>query len=357
MRWALLLVVCLPVFLVVCIWIDHNLATTLPAPTGPFAVGRVIDFRTDRPLLVWIWYPAGASSAAPDDYIPQPYRSAIASTRGPVMGNLLTRDLSKVHGHAVRNAPISPRRKAYPFLILRGGAAAEVVNYSTIAEDLASHGYVVAGFDAPYRTNVVLFPDGRIARRTRENNPEMCLSVSGDDRERCVGKIIDAWTSDIRFALDRIPTLPKFAGHIDTARVGVFGHSLGGATALQFCHDDARCKAGIDIDGSPHGRAVRDGVRQPFMFLLSDHSGENDADSRKILADIQSIYDRLPPGARSYVTIPGANHFFFSDDLALLKSHVVIGILRAIGLLHIDGRRQLAMTNEYVRTFFDAHLK
>jgi len=35
----------------------------------------------------------------------------------------------------------------------------------------------------------------------------------------------------------------KFTGRLDLQRLGMFGHSFGGAQALQFCHDDARCKA------------------------------------------------------------------------------------------------------------------
>jgi len=42
------------------------------------------------------------------------------------------------------------------------------MNYSTLAEDLASHGYVVVAFDAPYRTGQVVFPDGRVIARTPE---------------------------------------------------------------------------------------------------------------------------------------------------------------------------------------------
>jgi predicted alpha/beta-hydrolase family hydrolase len=57
---------------------------------------------------------------------------------------------------------------------MRAGASLEVWNYSALAEDLAGHGYVVVGFDAPYRTGVVVFPDGRMMRRTPENNPELC---------------------------------------------------------------------------------------------------------------------------------------------------------------------------------------
>jgi len=56
-------------------------------------------------------------------------------------------------------------------------------------------------------------------------------------------------------------------------------------------------------------------------------------------ADIQSTYDRLPPEGRLRIAIRGANHFLFSDDGALLKSHIVLRTLRILGILGIDGRR------------------
>jgi hypothetical protein len=92
------------------------------------------------------------------------------------------------------------------------------------------------------------------------------------------------------------------------------------------------------------------------MFIFSDHSRElSDPASRQILADIQSIYGRLPSG-RLLITIRRANHFSFSDQM-LLKSHYVIGLLRLFGFGGLDGRRGLAITAEYVRTFFDVYLK
>ena len=57
------------------------------------------------------------------------------------------------------------------------------------------------------------------------------------------------------------------------------------------------------------------------------------------------------------IAIRGANHFTFSDDGALLKSHVMRGVLRVLGKLGIDGRRQLAVTAYCVHSFFDAYLK
>jgi hypothetical protein len=86
---------------------------------------------------------------------------------------------------------------------MRAGASLEVWNYSTLAEDLASHGYVV-GFDAPYRTGVVVFPDGRVITRRPENNPEL---FSGEELTLLASKLLAAWTGDVGFALDRLEQL------------------------------------------------------------------------------------------------------------------------------------------------------
>ena len=298
-------------------------------------------------------------------YIPAQMRSAVGPGSRNVM-TLLTRDASMARAHSMRDADLSPQAKSYPVVIMRGGASAGVVGYSTLAEDLASHGYVVVGFDAPYRTNTVVFPDGRVMRRTEENNPEICVERALSQQDRCMQKLIAAWTSDVGFALDQLDRMNtsnttdgsgRFQGRLDLTRVGVFGHSLGGATAAQFCHDDSRCTAGIDIDGQPFGSVITEGLQQPFMFLLSDHGTASDTVSRRINANIQSIYDRLPVASRLRISIRGANHFTFSDDGGLLKSRLVRGMLRLFGVLAIDGDRQLAVTAYCVHSFFDRYVK
>jgi pimeloyl-ACP methyl ester carboxylesterase len=358
------------------LWLERRTGITLPAPTGPFAVGRLIYDWTDdtkldtlapvpgtkRELLVWIWYPSAAlRSMAVDEYLPAPMRAAAEPAGGPL--RLLTRDLSKVHGHSIREADLSPEQRSYPVVIMRGGASAAVWSYSTLAEELASHGYVVVGFDAPYRTYSVVFPDRRVIKRIPENNPELCLEKTGQERDRCANRLLTAWTADIAFVLDRLEQLNasdtsgKFTGRLDLTRVGVFGHSFGGAQAAQFCSQDLRCKAGIDVDGAPHGSVIQAGIDRPFLFLMSDHSHESDPEGGQIIANIRSIYDRLPPDGRALVEIHGANHFLFSDDGALLKSHIVMRTLRMLGFVGIDGRRQLAVTAYCLRSFFDAYLK
>jgi platelet-activating factor acetylhydrolase isoform II len=353
---------------------EHGTETTLPSPTGRFAVGRTMftwvnESQTDelapspetkRIVVAWIWYPSVVgSSAAPAEYLPAAWRTALEQHSGPLMSNFLTRDLALVRTHSTSDPDVSPEQRSYPVVILRAGGGALTTDFTTLAEDLASHGYFVAGFDAPYRSFVVVLPDGRVVSRPPSNDPE---NLSADEANRLINKLLPMWTGDTKFVVDRLEQLNagdpsgKFAGRLDMQRLGMFGHSFGGATTLQFCHDDARCKAGIDIDGAPYGSVVQDGLKQPFMFLLSDHSRDvGDPDGRQILGNIRSIYDRLPRG-RVFSTIRGANHFSFSDQM-LVKSQYVIELMHLMGVSRLEGRRGLGITTEYVHTFFDVYLK
>jgi predicted dienelactone hydrolase len=360
--------------LLALLWWEHKTEITLPAPTGHFAVGRttytwVNNTRTDelapssgtkREVVVWIWYPsAAAKSAAPVEYLPAAWRSALAQHSSALMSQFLTRDLSLVRTHSTSDPEVSPEQRSYPVVIMRAGGGALTTDYTTLAEDLASHGYIVVGFDAPYRTFVVVLPDHRVVIRPPANDPE---NLPADQANRLINTLLPMWTSDTNFVVSQLHRLNatdpsgKFTGRLDMHRLGMFGHSFGGAQVLQFCHDDPRCKAGIDIDGAPYGSVVQDGLKQPFMFILSDHSHDlPDSVSGQIHASFQSIYDRLPNG-RLFITIRGANHFSFSDQM-LLKSHYVIGLLRLFGFGRLDGRCGLAITADYVHTFFDVYLK
>ena len=349
LRRAIVILLLVAVAGIAVLWLERRSEIELPAPTGPFAVGRAIyDWAGDgHEVLAWIWYPAATpQSPVTEPYVPAPMLAAVARRRAGVW-RWLTHDWAKVRPHALRDAEVSPRQRSYPVVIFRGGASAEVVNYTTLVEDLASHGYVVVGIDAPGRTGIVVLPDGRVIQR--ESNPEMCPT--------CIDKLLAAWTADIGFAVDRLAQLDgRFAGRLDMTRVGVFGHSFGGAQAAQFCSVDPRCKAGVDVDGLLLGSVVQTGIHKPFMFLLSDHSRESGPEHDRVERDLRSVYDRLPPASRRYVVIPGANHFTFSDDGAVLKSRLVRAMMRLFGILRIDARRQVAIAAESIHTFFDAHL-
>jgi predicted dienelactone hydrolase len=357
------------------LWLDHTRSTTLPTPTGPYRVGRTTylwkdDSRLDpyapaphpkQELVVWIWYPAAPTpSAKTSDYLPPHWRSALVKHEGFILSELLSRDLTRIHTHSWSDAEVSPRLPMYPVVILRAGGGALSTDYTSLAEDLASHGYVVVSFDAPYRTVITAFPDGRVAIRPAGNDFENMPQAAA---RRFANQIVNAWIADVQFVLDKLQELDagdptgRFKGKLDMQDIGIAGHSLGGATAAQFCHDDMRCKAGIDIDGMPFGSVIHDGLHRPFFFIMSDHSKESGPEAHDVKNDIESIYNKLPEGERWQVTIIGANHFSFSDQM-LTKNSVFLAILQRFGVLgSLDGRRGLAITSTCIRTFFDVYLK
>jgi len=363
-------------FLLGMLWLDHGRVTTLPVPTGPFAVGRTQYLWTDaghpdpraprpgtpRELLAWVWYPAAAprESVPPAAYLPAPWRTAVERQRGLLLTQFLTRDLARVRVHSISDAAVSPQHRTYPVILMRAGLAALTTNYTALAEDLASQGYVVVGFDAPYRTTLVVLPDGTVLARTPANDADR---VGGAAQEQLATELVRAWSADMSFALDELERLNqadaagRFFGRLDLHRVGAFGHSLGGASVLQFCHDDPRCRAGVDVDGAPLGSVVRDGIRQPFLFLLSDHRDEPEAETRPVEAKIRSIYERLPSDRRWMFMIQGGGHYLFSDDGAALKSPPLMRVLRMLGIVRLDGRRQLALTSRCLSAFFDVYLE
>ncbi|MFN8573058.1 MAG: hypothetical protein U0132_13495 [Gemmatimonadaceae bacterium] len=318
-------------------WIEHSLPLELPRPTGSFAVGRTR--RTlDANSSAWFWYPAATSSPiAP--YLPTDVRVEWQRKR-PGIINLLTRDLSRVRGHSVADAAFA-QTPPVPLVVFRGGGGGGTLSYQTLAQDLASHGYVVAGLETKL-----------------DANPETCVGRS--DEDACATKLMNDATRAMGAAVEELGALSAndtlFRGRLDLSRLGVFGHSFGGAQATAFCASDPRCMAGINIDGRLFGSMSRDTITVPFMWLLSDHSAEKDAESLRILNDIQSMYHRQPQSTRVLVAIRGANHLTFADDGGLLKSGLLRTVMRVIGRLHISGRRQIEVTVHAVHTFFDAHL-
>ena len=352
---------------------EHGRQMTLPKPTGRFVVGRTSftwtnDALTDdlaptpgtkRTVFVWMWYPASTEPpAVPAEYLPPAWRSAQGDSTGTLMREYLNRDFALVRTNSFSDPAVSAEQPAYPVVIIRSGGGALTTELSTLAEDLASHGYCVVGFDAPYRSGLVVFPDGHIVRRQPANNPEMMSYEAG---KQLANKLLPMWTSDVSFVVDQLERLNesdptgKFTGRLDIAKLGIFGHSFGGATALQFCHDDRRCKAGMDIDGMPFGNVVQEGASQPFLFLLSDHTSElSTTEGREVLADIHLVYDHLK-SSRHVVMIRGANHFTFTDQMVTKSSYFI----RAFLLVKRgpSGVRGLGITRAYVHTFFDVYLK
>src|SRR5262249_48745683 len=97
---------------------------------------------------------------------------------------------------------------------------------------------------------------------------------------RNTGAALRRWVDDTRLVLDRLPKLPRAsaggqpAGRVDVTRVGVLGHSMGGVTAGQFCLEDRRCVAGLNLDGIPqYGTMIDRPMKRPFLMAYSARPG------------------------------------------------------------------------------------
>lgn len=354
------------------LWWEHARTTVLPQPTGPYAVGReerewADASRADplaespgvkRELSIWIWYPVDRGEAhafKPAPYVPPRIRQARERWEGFLMRDLLTRDLSKVRTHTLAGATLTSGAKSFPVILFSPGIGAYSTDYTTLLEDLASHGYVVVAADRPYSTSIVLFRDGRRVRATPAGHPAELAPPK--DRVKLATRLVGIWSDDLSFELNRLAAIDRndpdgrFTGRLDLAKVGVFGHSFGGAAAADFCRRDPRCVAGVDIDGRLFGEVAEHGIAKPFLFLLSDHRGE--PGSAEIDADLHFAASK-PPNRPALLEVPGTRHFNFSDQ-ALLKEPHVARWCRALGPAR--PRRALGGTAGYLEIFFATYLK
>ncbi|MBC2876541.1 MULTISPECIES: alpha/beta hydrolase family protein [Streptomyces] len=333
-----------------------NTAPRLPDPTGPYAVGRstlhLVDHgRKDlwvpeadgRELMVDITYPArpGAGPTAP------------YATTEEARLLLKDRELDKVipperfaatRTHSrVDTSPVGGR---HPLVVLSPGFSVARYTITALAEDLASRGYVVASIDHAYESVGTLFPGGRMLT---------CVACEKARTEKDFHAAVVNRAEDASFVLDRLTGSRspwKHADLIDRQRIGMAGHSLGGATAAAVMAADPRVRAGVNMDGSFQGAVPPGGLGgRPFMML-----GTDDGIHRPGGEDTSwdEAWPRLD-GWKRWLTVAGADHFSFSDFPFLGDQLLPPGTpYPGSGL---SGRRSLDITRSYVAAFFDRHLR
>jgi predicted dienelactone hydrolase len=362
----LLLILLVIVAGVAYVEVRRHASLTLPAPTGPYAVGRVEyawtdQARTDplaphagtkRILVVWAWYPAvRVPGTRPAPYLPPPWANASDQQRG-LIGEQLFQSADSIRTNSITQAPLAPGAARYPVLIFEPGFGTIPTQYTTLLEDLASHGYLIFAIAPTYSADVVVFPDGRVVAAS----PTGSLPESTTGLQAAGNRLVMVWAQDVLFVMDQLQRLNAargqlFSGRLDLARLGVFGHSFGGATAAQVCHTDARCKAGIDLDGDLFGSVVHTGATTPFMVLQSDRGACTESSCRAMQGQVQAVLRTVPYGARYDLSITTMEHFNFADYAVEFTPLRLFGVLGSI-----DGVRGLQITRAYVRAFFDTYL-
>src|SRR5207248_1905263 len=99
-----------------------------------------------------------------------------------------------VHDHAFADAPVLTGR--FPVIVLEPGLGFAVPQYTTIAENLASQGYLVAGVTPTYSANLTVL-NGYAVSATAAGDPQDSDAPAArptDDR------LVDVWAADARFA-------------------------------------------------------------------------------------------------------------------------------------------------------------
>ncbi|GIO96925.1 carboxylic ester hydrolase [Paenibacillus lautus] len=363
-----------------------TIAVTLPLllpvfkfekPTGPYKIGTVTyDWKDElreeantpspddkRELMVQIWYPANSSAKGKQaPYVAHPDIFEDGYSQALHMPKQLFKSLGLIKTHAIKGAELSNKETTYPVLLFSHGFNG-VKNQNTFQiEELASHGYIVIGIDHTYYSTTSVFPDGRVVN----------FSPLEDSGYEYLDQLNKVWVEDTMFVIDQVEKLAvndpdhRFTGRIDTDNMGMFGHSYGGATAVQTLLKDPRLKAAINMDGGLFGeqRLPEDGVKRPFLMMSADDtlagtanmSDENIASQGttreeldKFFDEVLSRYNSVAAGENYWMKIKNMKHMGFSDTYLLSP---VLAWMEGV-----DVRNAHRLINEFSLDFFNHYLK
>ncbi|MEU7853418.1 alpha/beta hydrolase [Nonomuraea sp. NPDC049141] len=319
---------------------------TLPAPTGAHPVGTTALYLKDtsrpdpwnldvdaRELKVTLWYPTEQRDGPRAPYM-TPKESEL-TLKGLRIAGVPSDTLSKTRTNAIKDA--EPAGKTLPLVVLSPGFTKPMSTLTSLAEDLASRGYVVAGIDHTYESYATTFPGGRVAE---------CLACDSDTDPGFGTGVAQGRAADVSFVLDQLPKKWDGSQLIDRSRIAMVGQSIGGAAAMAAMVKDSRVRAGIDMDGTTYARIPKSGFTRPFMFLGSAPHVSGGSDNS---------WDRdwkLLTGWKRWLVLTGAEHQSFTDGPLLS------GILGIKPLPDVLGAaRGAELTRTYVAAFLDQHLK
>ncbi len=272
----------------------------------------------------------------------------------------------------------------YPLVIFSHGAFGYYQsNFSTYTE-LASNGYIVAALDHPYHSFFTTDTDGNtITVDTEFINDVMKINELTSDEE--VYTLSRSWlklrVDDENFVLDTIKSaknnkklddtwytdeetaLLKVLDMTDTDKIGLMGHSLGGATAVELGRERGDIKAVIDLDGTMLGerKAVENGKSvyydEAYPIPVLDFTKEIDYNDRK-----QYKSEKGYPYVNEYVTdhaqdsktvvFSNVGHMDFTD-LPLISPFLA----SMLGSGDVNHEEMLETVNGIVLNWFDYYLK
>ncbi|MFB6724682.1 hypothetical protein ACFCV3_31185 [Kribbella sp. NPDC056345] len=335
--------------------VQRSEPVSLPAPTGQLQVGRQTFEWSDtarkdpyvagpRRLAVWVWYPVAKGvtgrkvAYAPGQWSGLQEKAPLSILQGP---------LDSLRDPALDHAEVAPGR--FPVVVLLPGEGMSAPMYATLAENLASHGYLVAGVTPTYSAKLTV-----LGGQTLESMPA-AVPPSPDDNSpgglQTGDHLVGTWAADARFAAATVAKeLPESVD--PTFGPSYVGHAFGGAAALEACRTDARCAAAVDLDGRQFGEVVKKGVQAPIMLLGADDScitsvcgpdAKSDTDRARALSLLKASNN-----TSWCATVPGTRHLNFTDYGAY---YLAWPLRQRLPLGTANPRHALTIQNGYLTTF------
>ncbi|GGO60586.1 alpha/beta hydrolase family protein [Nonomuraea cavernae] len=327
--------------------------TYLPKPTGSHPVGTTSLYLKDtsrpdpwvpsvkaRELMASLWYPAKSPGRKRAPYM-TPKESELLLKSGKIT-SVPADTLSKTRTNAFTDAKPAGRKRGLPLVVLSPGHSKPRTELTALAEDLASRGHVVVAIDHTYENVATTFPDGRVTT---------CVTCELDKNPAWWEKLANSRAADVSFVLDQVTgSQSKWKGArlIDTSRIAMAGHSVGGASTIAAMLKDSRIRAGINMDGTTEVRIPDSGLARPFLFLGKPATytpGEGEA-----AATWERDWKQMN-GWKRWLLVTGAEHTSFTD-LGVLVDQLGIDVGA-----DIPGVRAMDITRRYVAAFFDLHLR
>jgi dienelactone hydrolase len=325
----------------------------LPVPTGEYQVGTItyhwIDEKREelwttepddhRQLMVQIWYPADKQSRGTK----APYIFDLEKIRPSI--EKYWENMPAVHTQAMLNIPISRSEGKYPVLVFSHGMNSGRFLYTSILQELASHGYVVASIDHTYWGPGVAFPDGKIVGF--EDGMIARDKLDSNEIDRMMLEGIRVMSADQEFVAEKLRMLDLtsqiFKNKLDLAKTGAIGHSMGGMAATASCLQYTAFKTCVSLDGVNYFlNKMPNPSSKPFLLLLNSEWGKNTPP--KIKKSYLEAWENP-----AIALINGTKHSSYSDIPLIEPFEKKDGLL--------EPRRAFRIISSYTVSFFDIYLK
>ncbi|OCA92085.1 alpha/beta hydrolase family protein [Pseudobacillus wudalianchiensis] len=260
----------------------------------------------------------------------------------------------------------------YPLLVFSHGAYGIKASNTSTYTELASHGYVVVSIDHPYHSFYTASADGtKTLINTNYNREVSNANKEGVYTRKELYGLIQKWmklrTDDMNFVLDTILNKSKNNPNsvyqkINTEKIGVFGHSMGGSASVLLGRERNDIDAVVNIDA-------------PFFseLVYKKDMGDFAASSKAYKTPIFNLYSDDVWGQLDSNSTYAANklnnksfkeaytvHFQGTKHLSLtdlpLFSPLLANSLQG-GKADVDPYYCIETENELILEFFDYELK